>query len=251
MKFNIHINQKSIVDNKIDIDLKDAVILDYLKMMPLSEKIKKIVYEDRVYFWVSYKHLIQQNPLLGIKAVDSLYRRLTRLVEIGLLGVYPENKKINKSFYCLTSKYYELMLGDEVGEPTDEKSEVPTDLNPYLPTDEKSDDNNINIYNIYSNNNKLNLEKKEKKIFKKFLHLSITVDEVNQIKELGFSNEQIDQTLLDIENYKKNTQYRSLNLTLRKWLKKNYPNVKPIDQQSQLDLNNEYSRDNFYAAFND
>lgn len=251
MKYNIHINQKTIVDNKIDIDLKDAVILEFLKSMPLSEKIKKIILDNRVYFWVNYKYLLKENPLLGIKAVDSLYRRMAKLVSVGLLDVHPDNQKLNRGYYSFTKKFYELFESSDEKyedydfEPTDEKSEVPTD--------EKSDDNSIYIF---SNTNKLNYtiknnkeEKKEKKIFRKFLHLSITEEDISSIKELGYSDEQIKQTLDDIENYKKNTQYRSLNLTLRKWLKKNYPNVKPIDEQTKLNLEDDFSADNFYSHF--
>src|SRR5690606_216732 len=108
MKYNIHINQKTIVENKIDIDLKDAVILEFLKSMPLSDKIKKIILDNRVYFWVNYTYLIKENPLLGIKAADSLYRRMTKLVSLGLLDVHPDNQKLNRGYYSFTKKFYTL-----------------------------------------------------------------------------------------------------------------------------------------------
>lgn len=61
-----------------------------------------------------------------------------------------------------------------------------------------------------------------KPIYKAFDHLSITIEEIEKIKEKGYSKEQIDDTIMSIENYKKNTGYKSLYLTSLKWLKKEH-----------------------------
>ena len=60
-----------------------------------------------------------------------------------------------------------------------------------------------------------------KEIYRSFKHLSITVEEVEKIQEdLRITRNDIDAVLDDIENYAKNKNYTSLNLTARKWLKK-------------------------------
>jgi|LGVE01.1.fsa_nt_gb hypothetical protein len=57
-------------------------------------------------------------------------------------------------------------------------------------------------------------------IYRKFAHLKLTTEEFERLIEDGYKVKDIDDKLDDIENYKKNTSYVSLNLTIRKWFKK-------------------------------
>jgi hypothetical protein len=66
----------------------------------------------------------------------------------------------------------------------------------------------------------IEIEKKNN-TYRSFKHLSISIDEINKLKDDYLINE-IDSVLDSIQNYKGNTKYVSLYLTAKNWLKKEY-----------------------------
>lgn len=77
--------------------------------------------------------------------------------------------------------------------------------------------------NDKANGNKQELkELKEEDIYRKFKHLSLSIDEFNKLQKT-YTKEQIDFILDSIENYAQNKKYNSLYLTSLNWLKEKYP----------------------------
>ena len=78
-----------------------------------------------------------------------------------------------------------------------------------------------NSYDNVIDIDSVNDSDKKEKIYRKFAHLKLTQKEFDKLIEDGYTKTDIDNTLDDIENYKKNTNYTKLNLTVRKWFKRN------------------------------
>jgi hypothetical protein len=74
MKYNLTLNQKSIVESGLDIDITDSYILYCL-------------YHNYGfnYFLYNSEFIINELPLLRIQAKDTINRRIERLVKIGLI----------------------------------------------------------------------------------------------------------------------------------------------------------------------
>jgi len=77
-----------------------------------------------------------------------------------------------------------------------------------------------NSYDNVIDIDSVNDSDKKEKVYRKFKHLLLTNKEFDLLNK-QYTKEQIDSILDDIENYKDNKKYVSLNLTARKWLKKN------------------------------
>lgn len=107
MKKVIQINQFSIIESKINVDIIDVILLDVLIEFSKSEDTVKINSGGNDFIWFSYQKINSEIPLLKMKN-DSIYRRMKRLCEIGLLIHFEGSQNFGKSFFAITPKGYGL-----------------------------------------------------------------------------------------------------------------------------------------------
>jgi uncharacterized phage protein (TIGR02220 family) len=147
MKYNININQKAIIESNIDIDAIDAIILHSCMTFAHKSKCLKMEYHGKIYYWFSHDMLVEELPLLRIKK-DSVYRRMKKMCELGLLSQHPDNGILGKSYYHIE----ELTLGFEY-EPTDKNPRVYNSKAEHPAEKKPIDHNTINHNTITSLNN--------------------------------------------------------------------------------------------------
>lgn len=157
MKFNIQINQKAIVESGFEIDVIDAIILDFMFSFSKSDSIVSIRENDTDFFWFSHDNISKELPLLKLKK-DSIFRRLKTLSKNGFLIQSSRSQVLGRSFYAFTDKVEKIRFT-----PSEKKPDVRTKINTVgrnaSPSDENPKASEINpktpseiVPNDYSHN---------------------------------------------------------------------------------------------------
>lgn len=98
----------------LKLDITDLLILQHLADFPNRKRIVKTIIDDKMFFWVDYKTLIEELPILDIKK-QALSDRLSKLVELDILEkhIISQNGYGNSTFFRMGEKYESLKYSKE------------------------------------------------------------------------------------------------------------------------------------------
>lgn len=164
MHFNININQKAIMEiakkTGVKLNLKHASLISSYRNFALSSKTKKQIINNKVFVWMSYSEVLEQNPLLGLEITSKevLARYFTDLIKAEIIERYLDKKEGNRTYFG-AGKYFDNIYSDNGTLPTLQSipSDSTVDTLPTLQSDN-------NIYNNNYINKKEKSNKKESEI---------------------------------------------------------------------------------------
>ena len=114
MKNFITINQNNFIKigkiKNIKIDAIDGILFDWIQNFMQSGKALKKLEDNKLYIWVSYKAIREDNPMCNINTNDVIGRRLNKLVDLGLIEKLLSKEDGNKTFFCITQYAYDYLL---------------------------------------------------------------------------------------------------------------------------------------------
>jgi len=100
-------NQSKLIE--YGLDLKDAMLLRYFVDFRDTESMTMVIVDGKPYYWLNYKHMKEDIPLIGINSNDALRNRFKKLEKCKVLGHYHKLQGGSYSYYCLGKNYPNLI----------------------------------------------------------------------------------------------------------------------------------------------
>ena len=114
-KYTMGFSQARLIE--LGVNLTQAAILRWFIDFKDTDRMKRIIVEDKPFYWISYKKVADDNPLLGIKSDgsykepsrDTIYRHFQKLVKAGIL----EMVCIKEQTFFATGKEYKTLVAED------------------------------------------------------------------------------------------------------------------------------------------
>ena len=106
-------------DFVLKLDMTDLLILQQLADFPNRKKTKKQIVDDKLFFWVDYKELLEELPILDIKK-QALRDRLDKMVELKVLekAVVNFDRLGSATCFRMGDNYETLLYSDDTKQST-------------------------------------------------------------------------------------------------------------------------------------
>lgn len=113
------IKREGKVDFVLKLDMTDLLILKQLADFPNRKKTKKQIVDDKLFFWVDYKELLEELPILDIKK-QALRDRLDKMVELKVLekAVVNFDRLGSATCFRMGDNYETLLYSDDTKQST-------------------------------------------------------------------------------------------------------------------------------------
>lgn len=124
MRYNIYgFSQKKLID--YGLDSIDAMLLRYFVDFKVTGKMVTKIIDGKNYYWVQYKKVIEEYPILGLKD-DSIYRRFKNMTKKSILQHKTVRDRGVYSFYNLGAEFKYLVgyLKEDFGDKCGQSSEI-------------------------------------------------------------------------------------------------------------------------------
>jgi hypothetical protein len=115
MKFSICVNQKAAIDSGLKLDIVDLAIFELLKDFSHVESCKTIQEDGKTYYLFHWKLINQQLPILNLNSRHSVYQRMKKLSDAGILIASKDNQANSMSYYRFGPKHEQLIFVNNTG----------------------------------------------------------------------------------------------------------------------------------------
>jgi hypothetical protein len=116
MKYTILINQKAAIDAGLSLDLVDLCVFSFISDFIASGHAKKKISNEEVYYLISWKLISKQLPILGLGTRQSVYNRIKKLCDQGVLYPHEDNQVLGQSWFMQGENMYKLLFAEPVND---------------------------------------------------------------------------------------------------------------------------------------